>query len=40
MLEEAAEHLRGETSLREVRFVLYDAPAFETFRQVYDAMEV
>jgi len=39
MLEEAAEHLRGETSLREVRFVLYDAPAFETFRQVYDAME-
>ena len=39
MLEEAAGHLRGETSLREVRFVLYDARAQETFREVYDAME-
>ena len=39
MLEEAAGHLRGETSLREVRFVLYDARARETFREVYDAME-
>jgi len=39
MLEEAAAHLAGETSLEEVRFVLYGADAYETFRQVYDAME-
>lgn len=31
MLEEAAAHLRGETSLEDVRFVLYDRPAYETF---------
>jgi O-acetyl-ADP-ribose deacetylase (regulator of RNase III) len=35
MLEEAARHLAGETSLREVRFVLYDVPAYETFSEVY-----
>lgn len=38
MLEEAARHLEGETSLKEVRFVLYDAPAHETFREVYESM--
>ena len=31
MLEEAAAHLGGETSLEDVRFVLYDRPAYETF---------
>jgi len=39
MLEEALEHLRGETSLKEVRFVLYDRPAYETFREVFEAMD-
>jgi len=39
MLEEAAAHLAGETSLEEVRFVLFGADAYETFRQVHDAME-
>lgn len=37
MLEEALAHLRGETSLEEVRFVLYDTPAYETFRQALEA---
>jgi O-acetyl-ADP-ribose deacetylase (regulator of RNase III) len=37
MIEEAVRHLKGETSLEEVRFVLYDAPACETFREVYEA---
>ncbi len=37
MLEEALAHLRGETSLQEVRFVLYDTPAYETFRQALEA---
>ena len=40
MLEEAAAHLAGETSLEEVRFVLYDAAAFETFRRCFEALEV
>jgi O-acetyl-ADP-ribose deacetylase (regulator of RNase III) len=31
MLEEAALHLKGRTSLEDVRFVLYDRPACETF---------
>jgi len=31
MLEEAAAHLKGPTSLEDVRFVLYDRPAYETF---------
>ncbi|MBM4016917.1 MAG: macro domain-containing protein [Planctomycetes bacterium] len=38
MLEEAAAHLRGPTSLRDVRFVLYDRPAYETFLEVYEAL--
>jgi len=32
MLEEAAAHLAGETSLQEVRFVLFDASAEKIFR--------
>ena len=35
MLDEAARHLKGQTSLEKVRFVLFDAPALETFRQVW-----
>jgi len=31
MLEEAAAHLKSPTSLEDVRFVLYDRPAYETF---------
>ncbi len=38
MLEEAAEHLRGETSVEDVRFVLYDSAAYQTFREVLEAM--
>ncbi len=38
MLKEIAAHLRGETSLDDVRLVLYDGPALETFRQVYEAL--
>jgi O-acetyl-ADP-ribose deacetylase (regulator of RNase III) len=34
MLEEAALHLKGPTSLEDVRFVLYDRPAYETFLKV------
>jgi len=40
MLQEAAGHLAGETTLEEVRFVLFDAPACETFRAVYESMRV
>jgi O-acetyl-ADP-ribose deacetylase (regulator of RNase III) len=39
MLEEALGHLEGETSLEEVRFVLYDTCAFETFRRCFGALE-
>lgn len=39
MLEEAAAHLAGETSLEEVRFVLFDSAACETFQEVYEAMD-
>jgi O-acetyl-ADP-ribose deacetylase (regulator of RNase III) len=38
MIEEALKHLQGPTSLEEVRFVLYDRPAFETFREVHEAI--
>ena len=34
MLEEAAAHLKSPTSLEDVRFVLYDRPAYETFLKV------
>jgi len=39
MLEEALAHLAGETSLQEVRFVLYDAAAYETFRRCFEALK-
>ena len=35
MLEETAAHLAGETSLQEVRFVLYDRPAYDVFLDVW-----
>ena len=38
MLEEAAAHLAGETSLQEVRFVLYDRPAYDVFLDVWQKM--
>ncbi len=38
MLEEVAKHLAGETSLTQVTFVLYDDPAYQTFRQVMKGM--
>ena len=38
MLEEAAEHLGGETSVEDVRFVLYDSAAYQTFREVLEAL--
>jgi O-acetyl-ADP-ribose deacetylase len=38
MLEEVARHLAGPTSIESVRFVLYDAAAYQTFRDIYEAM--
>ncbi len=38
MLEEAAAHLRGKTTVTDVRFVLYDRAACETFREVFEAI--
>jgi O-acetyl-ADP-ribose deacetylase (regulator of RNase III) len=38
MLEEVAAHLGWPTSLETVRFVLYDASAYQTFRDVYEAL--
>ncbi len=35
MLDEAVQHLQGKTSLRQVRFVLYDRAALQTFRGVW-----
>jgi len=35
-IEEARNHLAGETTLNEIRFVLYSDDAYETFRKVYD----
>ncbi|HSC78099.1 MAG TPA: macro domain-containing protein [Candidatus Acidoferrales bacterium] len=37
MLEEAAKHLKGKTSLEKVSFVLFDAPAREAFETVWAA---
>ncbi|KPK49206.1 MAG: hypothetical protein AMK72_05105 [Planctomycetes bacterium SM23_25] len=38
MLDEVAAHLRGETSVEDVRFVLYDVTAYQTFRDVFGAL--
>ena len=39
-LEEARRHLDGETSLREIRFVLFGEPAFRIFEMVNDSAKV
>jgi len=38
MLEEAAEHLAGDTTVAEVLFVLFDNAALKVFRAAYDAL--
>ena len=39
MLDEVRKHLEGETSVRQVEFVLFDRAAFETFKRAIDAMK-
>jgi O-acetyl-ADP-ribose deacetylase len=39
MLREAAEHLRGETSLETVRFVLFDEAAEEIFQRTWKRLQ-
>ncbi len=39
-LEEARAHLEGETSLEEIRFVLFGEPAYRVFEMVNDAAKV
>ena len=39
-LEEARQHLSGETSLEEIRFVLFGEPAYRIFEMVNDAAKV
>jgi O-acetyl-ADP-ribose deacetylase (regulator of RNase III) len=40
LLEEARAHLAGETSLVEIRFVLFGEPAFRVFEHVNDASRI
>jgi O-acetyl-ADP-ribose deacetylase (regulator of RNase III) len=40
LLEEARAHLRGATSLREIRCVLFGEPSFRVFEMVQDAAKV
>jgi len=40
LLEEARRHLDGETSLEEIRFVLFGEPAYRVFEMVNDAARV
>jgi O-acetyl-ADP-ribose deacetylase (regulator of RNase III) len=40
LLEEARAHLEGETTLEEIRFVLFGEPAFRMFEMVNDAARV
>lgn len=40
LLEEARAHLEGETSLEEIRFVLFGEPAYRLFEMVNDAAKV
>ena len=39
MLEEVVAHLKGKTSLEQVRFVLFDAPSLRTFQEVWKRMK-
>lgn len=38
MLEEAVQHLKGNTSVEQVRFVLFDKKALEAFQKAWDKM--
>lgn len=40
LLEEARRHLTGDTSLEEIRFVLYGEPTYRVFEMVNDAAKV
>jgi len=40
LLQEAREHLRGTTTLEEIRFVLFGEPSFRVFEMVQDAAKV
>jgi O-acetyl-ADP-ribose deacetylase (regulator of RNase III) len=40
LIEEARAHLEGETSLEEIRFVLFGEPAYRIFEMVNDAARV
>jgi len=40
LLEEARQHLAGDTSLDEIRFVLFGEPAYRVFEMVNDAAKV
>ncbi len=40
LLDEARSHLAGETSLEEIRFVLFGEPAYRVFEMVNDAAKV
>jgi O-acetyl-ADP-ribose deacetylase (regulator of RNase III) len=40
LLEEARAHLAGETTLEEIRFVLFGEPAYRVFEMVDDAAKV
>lgn len=40
LLEEAHRHLEGDTSLEEIRFVLFGEPAYRIFEQVDDAARI
>jgi hypothetical protein len=40
LLEEARAHLAGDTTLEEIRFVLFGEPAYRVFESVDDAARV
>jgi O-acetyl-ADP-ribose deacetylase (regulator of RNase III) len=40
LIEEARAHFEGETSLEEIRFVLFGEPAYRIFEMVNDAARV
>ena len=40
LLEEARAHLAGETSLAEIRFVLFGEPTYRVFESANDAIAV
>jgi hypothetical protein len=39
MLGEAAQHLKGETSLEKIYFVLFDGPARDRFQRTWDKLQ-